>query len=56
MEGVRSILASTAAFGQGLTVIGKLLGHTQFQSAARYAHPAANSVQLVADAMAQTRG
>ena len=39
MGDVRSNLASTAsASGQGLPIIGKLLGHTQVQTTARYAH------------------
>ena len=36
---LRHTFASTAvASGQGLPMIGKLLGHTQVQTTARYAH------------------
>ena len=34
-------------------MIGKLLGHTQVQTAARYAHLAAEPVKPAADAVAQ---
>jgi site-specific recombinase XerD len=34
-------------------MIGKLLGHTQVQTTARYAHLAAEPVKLAADAVAQ---
>jgi integrase len=43
---LRHTFASTAvAGGQGLPMIGKLLGHTQVQTTARYAHLAADSVK-----------
>jgi|SRR6056297_1909832 len=46
--------ASTAvASGQGLPMIGKLLGHTQVQTTARYAHLAAEPMRMAADAVAQ---
>ena len=34
--------------GEGLAMIGKLLGHTQVQTTARYAHLAADPVKQVA--------
>jgi integrase len=52
---LRHTFASTAvASGQGLPMIGKLLGHTQVQTTARYAHLAADPVKLAADAVANT--
>lgn len=52
---LRHTFASTAvASGQGLPMIGKLLGHTQVQTTARYAHLAADPVQTAADAVANT--
>lgn len=49
---LRHTFASTAvASGQGLPMIGKLLGHTQVQTTARYAHLAADPVKLAADAV-----
>ena len=51
---LRHTFASTAvASGQGLPMIGKLLGHTQVQTTARYAHVAADPVRSAADAVAQ---
>lgn len=51
---LRHTFASTAvAAGQGLPMIGKLLGHTQAQTTARYAHLAAEPVKMAADAVAQ---
>ncbi|MDN2584316.1 site-specific integrase [Aquibium sp. ELW1220] len=51
---LRHTFASTAvASGQGLPMIGKLLGHTQVQTTARYAHLAAEPVRLAADAVAE---
>ena len=35
--------------GQGLPMIGKLLGHTQVQTTARYAHLATDPVKQAAD-------
>ena len=52
---LRHTFASTAvAAGQGLPMIGKLLGHTQVQTTARYAHLAAEPVQLAANAVAES--
>jgi integrase len=52
---LRHTFASTAvASGQGLPMIGKLLGHTQVQTTARYAHLAAGPVRTAADAVAQS--
>jgi integrase len=51
---LRHTFASAAvASGQGLPMIGKLLGHTQVQTTARYAHLAADPVRLAADTVAQ---
>jgi len=51
---LRHTFASTAvAAGQGLPMIGKLLGHTQVQTTARYAHLAADPVRDAADVVAQ---
>jgi integrase len=51
---LRHTFASAAvASGQGLPMIGKLLGHTQVQTTARYAHLAAEPVKVAADAVAQ---
>ena len=50
---LRHTFASAAvASGQGLPMIGKLLGHTQVQTTARYAHLAADPVRSAADAVA----
>jgi integrase len=50
---LRHTFASTAvASGQGLPMIGKLLGHTQVQTTARYAHLAADPVRSAADTVA----
>jgi integrase len=47
---LRHTFASTAiAEGQGLSMIGKLLGHTQLQTTARYAHLATDPVVAAAD-------
>ena len=47
---LRHTFASTAvAAGQGLPMIGKLLGHTQVQTTARYAHLAADPVKDAAN-------
>jgi integrase len=40
------------AVGEGLSMIGKLLGHTQVQTTARYAHLAADPVKQAADKIA----
>jgi len=50
---LRHTFASTAvASGQGLPMIGKLLGHTQVQTTARYAHLAVEPVRIAADSIA----
>ncbi|MDP6427464.1 MAG: tyrosine-type recombinase/integrase, partial [Rhodospirillales bacterium] len=47
---LRHTFASTAvAAGQGLPMIGKLLGHSQVQTTARYAHLAADPVKAAAE-------
>jgi integrase len=47
---LRHTFASTAvASGQGLPMIGKLLGHTQVQTTARYAHLASATVKIAVD-------
>jgi integrase len=47
---LRHTFASTAvAAGQGLPMIGKLLGHTQVQTTARYAHLATEPIKLAAN-------
>ena len=52
---VRHTFASTAvAAGQGLPMIGRLLGHTQVQTTARYAHLAADPVRNAADLVASS--
>lgn len=51
---LRHTFASTAvAAGQSLPMIGKLLGHTQVQTTARYAHLAASPVKGAADAITE---
>ncbi|MEI8396203.1 MAG: tyrosine-type recombinase/integrase [Rhodospirillaceae bacterium] len=52
---LRHTFASVAvAGGQGLPMIGKLLGHTQVQTTARYAHLAVDPVRVAADHVART--
>jgi integrase len=52
---LRHTFASTAvASGQGLPMIGKLLGHTQVQTTARYAHLAADPVRSAADSVSSS--
>jgi integrase len=52
---LRHTFASTAvAAGQGLQMIGKLLGHTQVQTTARYAHLAADPIKDAADQVASS--
>jgi integrase len=46
--GIRSHRRAVAA-GQGLPMIGKLLGHSQVQTTARYAHLAAAPVKSAAE-------
>ena len=41
------------AVGEGLSMIGKLLGHTQVQTTARYAHLAADPLKQAADKIAE---
>lgn len=51
---LRHTFASTGvALGQGLPIIGKLLGHTQPQTTARYAHLAATPALEVADKISE---
>lgn len=45
--------SSGVALGQGLPIIGKLLGHTQPQTTARYAHLAASPALEVADKISE---
>jgi integrase len=45
--------SSGVALGQGLPIIGKLLGHSQPQTTARYAHLAATSALEVADKISE---
>ena len=48
MDDLRQYFASRAlALGESLPMIGKLLGHTQVQTTARYAHLARDSIQTV---------
>lgn len=52
---LRHTFASTAvATGQGLPMIGKLLGHTQVQTTARYAHLAADPVKEAANQVSES--
>ena len=52
---LRHTFASTAvASGQGLPMIGKLLGHSQVQTTARYAHLAADPMRDAANSVAST--
>ena len=54
---LRHTFASVAVSGgQGLPMIGKLLGHTQVQTTARYAHLAAEPVKQAADDISTTIG
>jgi integrase len=51
---LRHTFASSAvAAGQGLPMIGKLLGHTQVATTARYAHLAADPVKAAANGVAE---
>src|SRR4029077_20680052 len=53
IDDLRHTFAPTAvAAGQGLPMIGKLLGHTQVQTTARYAHLAADPVKAAAEQVA----
>ena len=52
---LRHSFASRAlALGQSLPMVAKLLGHTQLQTTARYAHLAPSSVKTVADRVADS--
>ena len=54
---LRHSFASRAlALGEGLPMIGKLLGHTQVQTTARYAHLARDSVKASASRIADSIG
>ncbi len=44
-----SFASNAVGLGESLPMLGKLLGHTQTQTTARYAHLANNPVQLAAD-------
>ena len=48
----RTHTLAARASGQGLPMIGKLLGHTQVQTTARYAHLAADPVRSAAASVA----
>ncbi len=57
LHDLRHSFASRAlALGESLTMIGKLLGHTQVQTTARYAHLARNSIQNAAARIADSIG
>ena len=49
-----SFASGGLALGEGLPMIGKLLGHTQVQTTARYAHLAAAPVRQAADKIAHS--
>ena len=54
---LRHSFASRAlALGESLTMIGKLLGHTQVQTTARYAHLARDSIQNAASRITHSIG
>ena len=54
---LRHSYASRAlALGESLTMIGKLLGHTQVQTTARYAHLARDSIQTAAARITESIG
>jgi len=46
-----SFASDALQLGQDLTMIGRLLGHTQVQTTARYAHLKADPVRSAADAV-----
>ena len=53
LHDLRHTFASTAiAAGHSPRIIGKLLGHTQVQTTARYAHLAAQPAMIAADSIA----
>jgi integrase len=49
-----SFASSAVTLGEGLPMIGKLLGHTQVQTTARYAHLAADPVKSAAERVSET--
>jgi len=51
-----SYASGALALGEGLPMIGKLLGHTQVQTTARYAHLANDPVKLAAGRVSDTIG
>jgi integrase len=51
-----SFASGALALGEGLTMIGKLLGHTQVQTTARYAHLADNPVKAAAGKVSDAIG
>ena len=54
---LRHSFASRAlALGESLTMMGKLLGHTQVQTTARYAHLARDSIQTAAARITESIG
>ena len=54
---IRHSFASRAlALGESLPMIGKLLGHTQIQTTARYAHLARDSIRVSAARVAASIG
>jgi integrase len=51
-----SYASGALALGEGLPMIGKLLGHTQVQTTARYAHLASDPVKTAASKVSDTIG
>jgi len=51
-----SYASGALALGEGLTMIGKLLGHTQVQTTARYAHLANDPIKSAAGRVSDTIG
>ena len=49
-----SFTSRALALGENLTMIGKLLGHTQVQTTARYAHRARDSMQTAASRITES--
>lgn len=57
MGDLRHSFASRAlALGESLTMIGKLLGHTQVQTTARHAHLARDPMQTAASRITESIG
>lgn len=48
-----SFASDALQLGQDLTMIGKLLGHTQVQTTARYAHLKTDPIRTAADAVSE---